>query len=125
MENQASGGVGIATRPARREEVVGLGLLRALGAPVPMHQPAPVNWSQNSIASAYVRWDFTKIGKERPSSKRRDSVFTENADELKWFQHHKNNYDDHDDRRYFIDYPIEFLRMTVVVAGKGFDPAGK
>jgi hypothetical protein len=41
-------------------------------APVPMHQQAPVNRSQNSIASAYVRWDFTKIGKEDPSSKRRD-----------------------------------------------------
>ena len=109
MENQASGGVGIATRPARREEVVGLGLLRALGAPVPMHQPAPVNWSQNSIASAYVRWDFTKIGKKGPSSKGRDGLCTSNADRSKWFQHHENNDDNHDDRRYFVDYPIESL----------------
>src|SRR5262249_24354672 len=28
---------------------------RSFGAPVPMHQPAPIHWSQNPIACAYVR----------------------------------------------------------------------
>jgi hypothetical protein len=37
-----------------------------------MHQSAPVDWSQNSGASAYVGWDDAKIGKDRSSSKRRD-----------------------------------------------------
>jgi hypothetical protein len=37
-----------------------------------MHQSAPVDWSQNSAASAYVGWDKPKIGKDRSSSKRRD-----------------------------------------------------
>jgi hypothetical protein len=32
-----------------------LGLRGALGLGVPMHQPAPIHWSQNPIASAYVR----------------------------------------------------------------------
>src|SRR5271170_3272520 len=91
----------------------------------PMHQPAPVTWSQNSTASAYVRWDLAKIGKERPSGKGRDGLYTGNADRSKGFQHYENNNDNHQDRRYLIDYTIELLRIPVVVGGKIFHPSGK
>ena len=43
----------------------------------------------------FVRWDFAKIGKERPSGKGRDEVCTNNADQSKRFQHHEKNDQDH------------------------------
>jgi hypothetical protein len=70
--NSAGGGMEIASVAGKKRESRRSWAAKGLAAPVPMHQPAPVNWGQNSIASAYVRWDFTKIGKEEPSSKRRD-----------------------------------------------------
>ena len=61
MENRASGGVGMQRGRQGEREVRRSWVAKGLGAPDPMHQPAPVNWSQNSITSAYVRWDFRKI----------------------------------------------------------------
>jgi len=42
-------------------------VVRSFGPRTPMHQSAPVHWSQNSAASAYVGWDFAKIRKDRSS----------------------------------------------------------
>jgi hypothetical protein len=42
--------------------------------PNPMHQVAPVHWSQNATASAYVRWDDLNIGKDTTSGKSRNGA---------------------------------------------------
>src|SRR4029077_6399707 len=60
------------TASLTRERAAGLGVGRSFGPGPPMHQSAPVHWSQNSAASAYVGWDGAKIRKDRSSSKRRD-----------------------------------------------------
>jgi hypothetical protein len=44
--------------------------------PNPMHQVAPVHWSQNATASAYVRWDGINIGKDTTSGKSRNGADT-------------------------------------------------
>ena len=47
--------------------------------PEPMHKAAPVHWSQNATASAYVGWDGLKIGKDTTSGKGRDRTKTQFA----------------------------------------------
>jgi hypothetical protein len=42
--------------------------------PNPMHPVAPVHWSQNATASAYVRWDDLNIGKDTTSGKSRNGA---------------------------------------------------
>src|SRR6476661_4117911 len=98
---------------------------RSFGAPVPMHQPAPVHWSQNPIASAYVRWDGVKIGKQSASGKRPNVLCTGNALMSKRFQHHEQNDKNHRDCWYLVDYPIEFWRMLIAVGGESLYPAGE
>jgi hypothetical protein len=39
--------------------------------PGPDAQAAPIHWSQNATASAYVWWDGRKIGKDWTSGKSR------------------------------------------------------
>ena len=98
---------------------------RSFGAPVPMHQPAPIHWSQNPIASAYVRWDGVKIGKQSASGKRPNVLCTGNALMSKRFQHHEQNDNNHRDCWYLVDYPIEFWRMLIAVGGESLYPAGE
>ena len=70
----ASGGVESKASLARRRGKARRSLgSEGFGAPDPMHRPAPIHWSQNSTASAYVRWDAPKIRKDGTSGKGRES----------------------------------------------------
>jgi hypothetical protein len=73
---------------AGRREIAGLaatrlGLRRVFETPDPMHQTAPIHWSQNATASAYVGWDEPNIGKDRTSGKWRHSICTGNVPKIK------------------------------------------
>ncbi len=106
----------------RKSQVLGR---EGFGALVPMHQPAPIHWSQNSIASAYVRWDMAKIGKDCTLRKCRDVPLIGNAPASKRFQHHKEHDRDHDDRGYLIDYPKESSRAPVLIGAENLNPSGE
>src|SRR5829696_3941515 len=69
-------------------------------------------------ASAYVRRDNAKIRNDRCLRKRFRAP-------LKRFYHHKNNDDNQQDRGYFVDNTIEFLRVGVAVGGEILNPTSK
>ena len=130
--NRADRGWGIATQSTERreEKCAGRGqrepwAVKSFGLRSRCHQPAPIHWSHNPIASAYVRWDMPNIRKQSVSGKRRNVLCTGNTLGSERFQHHKQHDDDHGDCRYLVDYPIEFLRMPITVGGKIFHPAGQ
>ena len=97
---------------------------RAWG-PVPDALSGSIPGARNSIASAYVRWDGAKIGKDCTSGKCRDTLCTVNAPGSERFQHHEDNDRDHQHRGYFVDKPVESLRVGVAVGGEILDPAGE
>ena len=72
----------------RRSQVLGC---KGLGAPDRCIRGLQ-RWSQNSTASAYVRWDGAKIGKDRTSSKGRRLDFAlSNASTSERFHHHQKH----------------------------------
>ena len=120
----AGGGRGVAGE--EEEEVAGLGLLRGLGAPVP-DASAGSNPLEPELNCIRLRSVGCAEDKQRPrftQVPRRD-LCTGNAPASKRFQHHQKHDGDHQHRRYFIDYPIESLRMPVLVGGEILYPAGQ
>jgi hypothetical protein len=83
------------------------------------------HWSQDSTASAYVRWDDAKIGKDQTSGKSRNRLCTGNAFGLERFHYRQNDDTDHDDSWHLVDYSIEFLRMPIGIGGESLHPARK
>src|ERR1700681_1296879 len=59
----------------RKKQVLGG---KGLGGPGPDAQAAPILWSPNATASAYVGWDGLKIGKRVSSGKCRDRFYMNN-----------------------------------------------
>ena len=86
-----------------------------LGPRTPMHQSAPVRWSRDATASAYVGWDSQKIRKDCTSGKGRTGFRLSNALLSERFHHRQNNDRDHQNRRDFVDDPIKSLAMSVSI----------
>src|SRR5260221_14093700 len=81
--------------------------------------------NRNATTSACVGWDFGNI-ENRPT-------FRKEVKYLKFWQrhclkrlhHYQDNDQDHQNSRYLIDNPVEFLTPPVVIAGEILDASGK
>src|SRR6266550_2727863 len=81
--------------------------------------------SRDATTSACVGWDFSNI-ENRPALRKEAQRCRCRWPPWSKRLHHHQDYDpDHENRRYLIDYTVEFMTTQIAIGGEILDATGK